>query len=194
MTDISQVASLTPAQILTLAYSPDATKGVLSHEQDYFTYYVTDNAGARSDNATYVIRFQLLDSDGDTIADRDDLDDDNDGITDEEECELNAFSNLVTAYLGGDFRFIRPSHLGLPTGYDTGINISADVSSLFGSPSGAVVVTITNGNTHPTADEFFVNDETGPTQWTISGTLGAYTVITHDQEFFLVTIHVLLHC
>ncbi len=184
VTSLAQVASLTPATFSSLAYLPHST--ALAHEQDFFTYYVTDNASTKSNNATYVIPFPLLDGDGDTYANRTDLDDDNDGITDVDECPLNDLGNLSMSYLNNEFTSIKPSHFGYSIEHNTGLNLSADLSHLFGYQlnSGAVIVTVSNANTHPTADEFYVNDSTGASQWTISGTVGSYTAIEHGQEYF----------
>jgi len=133
-----------------------------------------------------VIPFPLLESDGDTYADRNDFDDDNDGITDAQECSLNNFSNLLNAYIGNEFTFIRPSMFGYSIAHRSGIDTTVDISSSFGYPanSGAIIVTVSNANTHPTANEFYVNEATGPTQWAISGTVGAYTSIEHGQQYF----------
>ncbi len=184
VTTLSQVASLTPVQFATLAYQPNPS--ALTQEQDMFTYYVADNAGTKSNNATYVIPFPLLDSDGDSYVDRYDHDDDNDGITDIDECPLNNFGNLVTAYFNDEFTFIRPHMFGYSIAQRTGLNITGDLSHYFGYPvgSGAIIVTVSNANTHPTANEFYVNDSTGPSQWTISGTIGSYLALEHGQEYF----------
>jgi hypothetical protein len=186
VSSLTDVASLTPAQFATLSYQPGST--ATTQELDFFTYKVTDNALTKSNNATYVIPFQLLDGDTDAVANRFDHDDDNDGITDVTECYLNDptnfYLNLRTALGTNQFTFLRPSHFGLSIAQRTGETLTQDVSALFSKPAGSIVVTITNANTHPTANEFYVNDITGPSQWTISGTLGAYTAITHGAQYF----------
>lgn len=62
---LTDVASLTPAQFATLAYQPNTN--ALSQELDFFTYNVTDNALTKSNSATYVIPFALLDGDNDAV-------------------------------------------------------------------------------------------------------------------------------
>ena len=187
---LSVVTSLTPAQFATLAYQPNGTTSLVQ-ELDFFTYNVTDNAITKSNNATYVIPFPLLDSDGDGIANRFDQDDDNDGITDAAECSLNdpanGYTNLLTAYGAGQAMRLKPSDFGFTTiAQRTGLNLTQDISSLFSpqKPAGSIIVTITNANTHPNSDIFYVNDITGPSQWTISGTLGTYVLMTHGLQFF----------
>lgn len=181
---LASVATITPAQINTLAYLPNAN--ALKEELDYFTYYVTDNGLSKSNNAVYVIPFPLFDSDNDGRVNEDDLDSDNDGILNETECTYENGINLITAYENNLFTFIKPStFLGAGAiGYNVGQTLSRDVSDIFSKPAGSIIITLTNANTHPNADEFFVNDSTGATQWTIGGTLGAYTVIEHGMEYF----------
>lgn len=184
VTSLAQVASLTPVMFAKLEYQPNPS--ALTQEQDFFTYYVTDNALTRSNNATYVIPFPLLEGDGDTYVNRNDHDDDNDGITDVIECPLNDLPNLVAAYMNGDFTFIRPSMFGYSIAHRTGLDITADLSHFFGYPAnfGAIIATVSNANTHPTANEFYVNDSTGPSQWTITGTIGSYLSLEHGQHYF----------
>lgn len=179
---LSQVDTLTAAQFATLAYMPGAA--AVSQEQDHFTYYVTDNGGAKSGNAAYVIPFALTDSDLDLVADRNDWDDDNDGLLDTTECKLLDFMTALTDYMSGGFDFLRPYDLGLDSMHRVGINISEDISANFGKPAGSVIINITNANTHPTRNEWYVNDATGPTQWAISGTLGSLVVLTHGAHYF----------
>lgn len=186
VTDLADVASITPAQFASLAYQPNPT--ALAQELDFFTYNVTDNAGTKSNNATYVLPFALLDGDTDVVVNRFDFDDDNDGITDVAECNLNdpagGYSNLLTAYGTGQFSYLKPSDFDLTIAQRTGINLTKDISALFGKPTGSIIVTVSNANTHPTANEFYTNDQTGPSQWTISGTLGTYTVVTQGAQYF----------
>lgn len=182
VTSLAAVATLTPAQFNTLAYLPGST--ALAQEMDFFTYYVTDNASTQSNNATYVIPFPLLDGDNDGVVNRFDQDSDNDGIPDLAECSLNDVPTLLGEYINGNFMFIRPSHFGLGTGQRVGQNLTADISGNFGKPAGSIIVHISNANTHPDADEFYANDSTGASQWSITGTLGAYTVIDHGQQYF----------
>jgi len=184
VTSLADVDSLSPSQIATLAYQPNSS--ALSQEQDFFTYYVTDNALTRSNNAAYVIPFSLLDSDNDGIANRDDVDSDNDGIADNAECALNDIGNLIATY-PSQFSDIRPSDFGLTTVTKrTGLNMTVDMSPKFGYPanSGAVIVSITNANTHPNSNVFYTNDSTGATQWSVTGSIGCFTVLTHGIQFF----------
>lgn len=191
VSNISAVTNLTAAQVLTLGYRPNAT--AKPQEMDFFTYYVNDNANTKSSPATYVIPFQLLDADGDGVPDRTDVDDDNDGITDVTECNLNSLSALTVAYqsVPSQFTTIKPSHFAgysaaAPFTHTKGVNLTADLSAAFGKPanSGAIIVTITNANTHPTADVFYSNDSTGPSVWTVTGTLGSYVVMNQGAEYF----------
>ncbi|GEM_PF-1547049 len=184
VTTLSQVDTLTAAQFATLAYMPGAAAVSQEQDQDHFTYYVTDNGGAKSGNAAYVIPFALTDSDLDLVADRNDWDDDNDGLLDTTECKLLDFMTALTDYMSGGFDFLRPYDLGLDSMHRVGINISEDISANFGKPAGSVIINITNANTHPTRNEWYVNDATGPTQWAISGTLGSLVVLTHGAHYF----------
>ncbi|MCE7042415.1 T9SS type A sorting domain-containing protein [Dyadobacter sp. CY312] len=187
VSSLTDVISLDPSEFATLAYQPNTT--ALSQELDFFTYNVTDNALTKSNSATYVIPFALLDGDNDAVVSRFDLDDDNDGITDVAECSLNdpanGYANLLTAYGTGRFNSLLPSHFGFTTpAQRTGLNLTQDISALFSKPAGSIIVTVTNANTHPTADVFYANDMTGPSQWTISGTLGTYLLITQGLQYF----------
>lgn len=198
VTSLTQVEALDAIQVASLKYKPTAS--ALKHEMDYFTYYVTDNANTKSNNATYTIPFALLDSDGDGVVDNigsgsvnnvgnfqvnnGDVDSDNDGISDLNECGYNNPSNLVTAYYENRFDFIKPSNFGLSIQYRAGINLTLDISSVYGKPSGSIIINVTNANTHPDHDDFFVNDSTGPTQWAITGTLGVYAALEQGQHYF----------
>ncbi|HUH74076.1 MAG TPA: T9SS type A sorting domain-containing protein [Chitinophagales bacterium] len=126
-----------------------------------------------------------IDSDGDGIVDRCDLDDDNDGIldTDENEC-LNA----VVANYPNQFLELKPSEFGIAYNFtpQLGLNLTADLSHKFGydSLSGAVIVTITNANVHPTADAFYVRGDLPVTNWETSGSMGVAMGIEHGMEYF----------
>lgn len=182
VTSLTQVTGLTSTQANSLRYLPNPT--ALKHELDYFTYYVTDNANTKSNNATYTLVFDLLDADGDGVNDKADVDSDNDGITDNDECGYSSISNLQTAYGQGLFQFITPADFDLTVGYRVGINLSKDLSSKFGKPIGSIIINITNANTHPGDNVFFVNDSTGPSQWAITGTLGAYALLEQGLSYF----------
>ena len=195
---LTQVQALDAIQVTSLKYKPAAS--ALKHEMDYFTYYVTDNANTKSNNATYTIPFALLDSDGDGVVDNTgsgtvnnvgsfqvnngDVDSDNDGISDLNECGYNNPSNLVTAYYENRFDYIKPSNFGLSVQYRAGVNLVQDISSAYGKPPGSIIINVTNANTHPDHDDFFVNDSTGPTQWAITGTLGVYAALEQGQHYF----------
>jgi hypothetical protein len=187
VSSLTDVSSMSPAVFATLAYQPNTTAS--AQEMDFFTYTVTDNAGTKSNNGTYVIPFELLDGDKDEVVNRFDYDDDNDGITDAAECYLNdpanGYANLLAAYNEDEFTYLKPSHFGFTTiAHRTGQNVTMDISAQLSKPAGSIIATVTNANTHPTADEFYVNDLTGPSQWTISGTLGTYSVINQGAEYF----------
>ncbi len=184
VTSLGAVTTLNSTQFNTLAYLPNTA--ALSQEMDFFTYNVTDNALTKSNNATYVIPFPLLDGDNDGVSNRFDQDSDNDGITNLAECNLNDPNILFGEFGDGNFTTIRPSHFtsNSPTVHRVAQDFYADLSSLFGKPTGSIIVTASNANTHPDFDEFYSNDSTGATQWTITGTLGSYTAIVHGQQYF----------
>lgn len=181
---LAAVTTLSPAQFNTLAYLPSTA--ALSQEMDFFTYTVTDNALTKSNNATYVLPFALLDGDNDGVSNRFDLDNDNDGITNLAECNLNDPNILFGEFNDGNFTYIRPSHFtsNSPTVHRVGQNFYGDLSTFFGKSPGSIIVTVSNANTHPDFDEFYSNDSTGATQWTITGSLGSYAAIVHGQQYF----------
>ncbi|GEM_PF-1663756 len=184
VTSLSAVTTLNSTQFNSLAYLPNTA--ALTQEMDFFTYTVTDNALTKSNNATYVIPFPLLDGDNDGVSNRFDMDSDNDGITNLAECNLNDPNVLFGEFGAGNFTYIKPSHFtpNSPTVHRVGQNYYGDLSTLFGKPPGSIIVTASNANTHPDFDEFYSNDSTGATQWTITGTLGSYTAIVHGQQYF----------
>ena len=181
---LADVAALADTQLATLAYLPDAT--ALSQELDMFSYYVTDNANTKSSPATYVIPFTLLDSDNDGVANQGDVDDDNDGLTDLAECDLNDIMNQYTQLISGGYTFLRPRHFGFtgPPQHRTGLRLEADISPAFGKPAGSIIVRAINANTHPSDSVFYMNDSTGATEWEISGTLGTYVVLEQGVQYF----------
>lgn len=148
-------------------------------------------------------RNDCLDSDGDGIPDWEDVDDDNDGILDVNECSLDFSSYVVnnfatpSAVAGSTsdntkFLQIRPSDFGLTTAGATNQNATRDYSTFFGLPAGSIIVTVENGNVHPNAsvnpasDAFYVSARSGVgnTKIRVSGTLGAYVAVEHGQEYY----------
>lgn len=142
------------------------------------------------------------DTDGDTYFNAtSDLDDDNDGILDTQECD-QTLDDIYAAFVAGQENFytdgtpsaflrIRPSDFGYPpngTSQQTDLptTISNDYSDFFGMPAGSIIITLENANVHQTADEFFVNarDEVGSTTVTASGTMGVYLQFEHNVEYF----------
>lgn len=164
----------------------------------------TQAAGQEIGNSQDGTRNDCLDSDGDGIADWQDVDDDNDGILDTNECSLdfstyvvNNFTSVVPAISGSTadntkFLQLRPSDFGLTTAGATNQNASRDYSSFFGLPVGSIIVTVENAHVHPNAtsnpasNAFYVSarNGVGNTKITVSGTLGAYMAIEHGQEYY----------
>ncbi|MCU7618231.1 DUF11 domain-containing protein [Chryseobacterium sp. PBS4-4] len=144
------------------------------------------------------------DSDGDLIPDWQDLDDDNDGILDTNECSLNLasyvgnnFSTAVPAIPGSTsdntkFLQLRPSDFGLTTAGATNQTATRDYSSFFGLPAGSIIVTVENAHVHPNATSnpssnvFYVSGRNGigDTRVRVTGTLGSYVAIEHGQEYY----------
>lgn len=131
------------------------------------------------------------DRDGDLVADIADLDDDDDGMSDERECDgATAGARFVDDAVNGRLGLqLRPSDLGMALS-DADVTASLDISQRFGYPAGtgAVVVTAEHANRHPGADVFIggvnpVADGT-PTRFSFSGTLGVYLDIRHDLQWF----------
>lgn len=130
-------------------------------------------------------------SDADLVDDINDLDDDNDGIADIDECDGSAAAaEFVDDVMTNSFGIeLRPSDFGLPLSARD-VTVSDDISHRFGYPadSGAVTVTVTHANRHPSADVFIsginpVSDGT-PTRFTFGGTLGVYLDMRHDIQWF----------
>ena len=160
----------------------------------------TGQAIGASQNAS---QNDCLDSDGDGIPDWQDVDDDNDGILDTNECSLDFSSYVVNNFAtpsavpgstsdNTKFLQIRPSDFGLTTAGVTNQNVTHDYSSFFGLPTGSIIVTVENGNVHPNAsinpvsDAFYVSavSGVGNTKIKVSGTVGAYVGIEHGQEYY----------
>lgn len=136
-----------------------------------------------------------IDSDGDGVFDGCDLDDDNDGILDTEECS-NTIMDLFAVYSTGNLTGILPADFGLTTG-QVNQNVSADLSAKFGYPanSGAIIISITNGsvNPNPTTPFWWTKAGQQPTVWNISGTMSAFVLMSHDFNYYAndsKTIHI----
>ena len=130
------------------------------------------------------------DRDHDGLIDTVDPDDDNDGLTDLQECSGEHLAPLIQAGTP-DLKLV-PSLFGQTIGPKTDLDLTADISDQFGygAGSGAVVVTIENAHTHPTADIFIsghnsvTNGPAGETRVQITGTLGLYVDLRHDVQWF----------
>ncbi|KQS94185.1 Ig-like domain-containing protein [Chryseobacterium sp. Leaf394] len=125
-----------------------------------------------------------LDSDGDTIPDWQDLDDDNDGILDTVECS-NTIADLGNALTAGTAKDILPSDFGLALNAKNQ-NVTADLSAKFGYPpnSGAVVVSITNASVNPTANAWWTKQGQQPSIWRVTGTMSAFVLMAQDIQYY----------
>ncbi|MEX0274182.1 MAG: thrombospondin type 3 repeat-containing protein, partial [Flavobacteriaceae bacterium] len=111
----------------------------------------------------------FTDNDNDTIGDECDLDDDNDGILDSEECTT------------GTFIAIDPTDFGVTgTSQTNGINGTQDVSSKFGLPTGSVIVEVIGGNTNNAGTGWGVgNFDQNRTRFKVTGTTPVKIRTTH---------------
>ncbi|WP_435261491.1 gliding motility-associated C-terminal domain-containing protein [Tenacibaculum sp. nBUS_03] len=111
------------------------------------------------------------DDDNDGVGNDADLDDDDDGILDENECSFTKFN---------------PTDLISPPGSNvTGINIvNQDISSLYNLPSGSLFVSITNGATGSSGNSWIINTTTGNTEFVFSGPYAdlAFMRVAHDNN------------
>lgn len=130
------------------------------------------------------------DTDADGVSDRCDLDDDNDGILDTDECSntINDMYAVVAQYMTdgtGGLQDIVPSDFGLALNVQHQ-NVTADLSDKFGYPanSGAIIVSIENASVHPTVDTWWTKDGELPSVWTVTGTLGAFVLMSQNDEYF----------
>ncbi|MCW3168669.1 cadherin-like domain-containing protein [Chryseobacterium sp. 09-1422] len=125
-----------------------------------------------------------LDTDGDTIPDWQDLDDDNDGILDTVECS-NTITDLGNALTAGTAKDILPSDFGLALNAKNQ-NVTADLSAKFGYPanSGAVVVSITNASVNPTANAWWTKQGQQPSVWRVTGTMSAFVLMAQDVQYY----------
>ena len=112
------------------------------------------------------------DNDGDLVSDLNDLDDDNDGLLDSEECSLN-FVNISS------------TDLGLGWGEIDAMVTNADVSSVLGLQSGSVLISAEHVYTQSsgiallqTASDY----EPNIPKFTVSGTVPVYVRIRHGQQ------------
>ncbi|KFC18013.1 lectin-like domain-containing protein [Epilithonimonas lactis] len=150
-------------------------------------------------NSQDVSKNDCLDSDGDGIPDWQDVDDDNDGILDTEECS-NAVSIMYTklqSYYSdgtGGAKGIVPSDFGLALGVKNQ-TVTRDLSAKFGYPanSGALVITLQNASVHPLTNSFWTKDGEAPTIWTVSGKLSSFVLMAQNPQFYgqdTKTIHI----
>ncbi|WP_459211182.1 lectin-like domain-containing protein [Aquimarina rhabdastrellae] len=104
-----------------------------------------------------------------TVLPRADLDLDNDGITNETECDA-PFVEISPSVM-----FDAPIPNDSNIGYDV---TDRDVSALFGYPPGSILVTMTNGHVRGTRWGVKRDD---PVTFTVSGTLDAEIRVTHRR-------------
>lgn len=125
-----------------------------------------------------------LDSDGDGLSDKCDLDDDNDGILDSVECS-NTYADMLAVFGAGGLTPIVPSDFGLALNAKNQ-DVTADLSAKFGYPagSGAIIISVTNGSVHPTTDEWWTKDGEDLSVWQVSGSLSAFLVMAHDDQYY----------
>jgi len=126
--------------------------------------------GVQNSSATNPLVINVLcDDDGDGVQQYIDLDDDNDGILDTDECTI----------ANSDFIQITPSLLGISTSQTTGnINLSKDISEEFDLPNGSVIVNVANGNSAGGTLSFRVHPDY-PTTFTFSGTIPVHVKTAH---------------
>lgn len=154
----------------------------------------SNNAATDTDFNPCAISATNPDSDGDGISDFCDVDDDNDGILDTEECKTNTLSNMLSAFGAGTLLSISPSDFGLPLNARNQ-NVSKDLSAKFGYPanSGAVIVSITNASVHPNVDVWWTKAGQQPSNWQVTGKMSAYVLMAQDINFYAndsKTIHI----
>lgn len=138
----------------------------------------------------------LTDTDGDGIGDLCDADDDNDGILDTDECTVdlvatfapNNFTSVDSSVPGSTsnsnkFLTIRPSDFGFTTLGATNVSGTHDYSSFFGLPTGSVIVEVTHGNVHPTANTFYTTALTDKTNIKFRGSVGQFVTFNHGMQY-----------
>ncbi len=113
----------------------------------------------------------FTDTDGDGVPDVTDIDDDNDGILDTDECNTLQLREIFT------------SAFNLPAGIRDGSLTATDVdlSSNWGLPAGSVLISFTNGSTSATGPFFSVSDGL-PMTFTFSGTVPVHVVARHSPN------------
>lgn len=136
-------------------------------------------------NSQDVSKNDCLDSDGDSIPDWQDVDDDNDGILDT--AENNCLNTIIAGY-PATIPAITTLDFGLPfTGTaQNNLTVTADLSAKFGYPanSGAVIVKLFNAHVHPTSNEFYVRGDLPLTKWEISGSVASIIGIEHGSDYY----------
>ncbi|WP_185148732.1 beta strand repeat-containing protein [Chryseobacterium mulctrae] len=153
-----------------------------------YSYKIADKDpdGIVDSNASYAsITFRVIaDSDGDSIHDDADVDDDNDGIMDTAECS-NTITDMANAYSGGTLLNIVPSDFGLALNVKHQ-NVTKDLSAKFGYPanSGAVIINITNASVHPITDAWWTKNGEQPSRWNVSGKMSAFVLMSQNPEFY----------
>ena len=110
------------------------------------------------------------DTDGDGIPDSVDLDDDNDGILDLDECPNVKYMKLDN---NNDFGF----STGVLTGNQSASNI--DLSSKWDLPTGSVIVSIDNASTVSGGSSVLGGPSNGSTTYNITGTVPVFIRISH---------------
>jgi hypothetical protein len=141
-----------------------------------YTLVVThpDNTCIRIENSAKL----ELDSDNDGIRNSADLDSDNDGILNSDECPVPAFSN-------SNYTTINPATFGITsTSTTNSINVTEDVSHLFGLPIGSVIVSVIDGNAVQNVNGsvgFRVAEPASNTRFEFSGTVPVFVRISHGS-------------
>ena len=109
----------------------------------------------------------LTDTDGDGVPDHVDIDDDNDGILDTVECEIE------------DFYSIQPSDLGCGNNESNFTVSNFDVSSQFGLAMGSILISVTNASASSSGQFTIKNDQ--PTTFLITGTVPVLIKAAHSR-------------
>ncbi|MBM1107967.1 gliding motility-associated C-terminal domain-containing protein [Aurantibacter crassamenti] len=111
------------------------------------------------------------DTDGDGVPDSVDIDDDNDGILDTDECTTLELKEVFS------------SDFGFSNGVSNG-NLSysdLDISSKWGLPAGSIIVSVTGASTSSTGPFFSVGNNL-PATFTFSGTTPVHVVARHSPN------------
>ncbi|MEE9362785.1 MAG: hypothetical protein V3U92_09320, partial [Cellulophaga sp.] len=110
-------------------------------------------------------------TDGDVIPNYLDIDSDNDGILDRNECK---FLSVIQIY-AADFGF--PA--GVNDGSLSGSNL--DISSKWGLPLGSIVIGVSGVGTHSSGYTFSIRDGL-PATFTVSGTVPVMSIVQHSSR------------